>query len=712
VNEKRNYDRSWVDYALAIAACSVGSFSIGQSIGKPILASFLVLLAVVGITVGGVLGHLLRKTKFVEYDAALSGLVGFAVFAASRYLNGLLPEEGFPFRLIVGSTLSWLVFFVGIFAWRDATLLFVSIPVLAMFGLVGTFDTYPLGTLFFFIYLICVAVLYARTHYRNMVEYAREAGVEEPELLHRDAWRWMADSSWALGSAAVIIVLALAGGPLLQTAVRTVAPDVPLRLQEAIQNQQQPPTGTQNQLNADVRVGRGPVALTDAKVFEVKTAAGEYFRIGSYDQYRGNGWGSRVSFGARRQAIVRPDEFSPQDIGPHGGWLTWPGGTAPLEPIQDPLTYLVEVRNIETPPLHVPTPGPVTEVLSISTSATALPDGMATIVSSTGMTTAYSFVAAVAGGAPLDVDSVDPLRRLSASEVASLRPRTRNGQLPRDDPPELTPRVRQWFEQATEGAQSDYEIAQRLRKAIAQHIVYDTRTPAIPAEKDVVDTVLFETKQGYCDVFATVMAVGAKHLGLHSRYVVGYFDPGMERTADGYSVIRNQHGHAWAEIYFDGYGYVVFDATEGSRANPGGERSLLPRENVSPLARLMPGDVGNVVLGTLAFVGIVLFLYFRKPWTMLQRPTVATRLVGAHQKFIGAIESVSQHPKRFSMTTREYIASASEHLGDQEPVARELARDFDRAFFGPSPPDETTIHRLEDEVKSWAATMKKRPKQA
>lgn len=711
MNEKRNYDRSWVDYALAIAACSVGSFSIGQSIGKPILASFLVLLAVVGITIGGVLGHLLRNSKVVEYDAALSGLVGFAVFAASRYLNGLLPEEGFPFRLIVGSTLSWLVFFVGIFAWRDATLLFVSIPVLAMFGLVGTFDTYPLGTLFFFIYLICVAVLYARTHYRNMVEYAREAGVEEPELLHRDAWRWMADSSWALGSAAVIIVLALAGGPLLQTAVRTVAPDVPLRLQEAIQNQQQPVSGAQNQLNADVRVGRGPVSLTDAKMFEVKTAAGEYFRIGTYDQYRGNGWGNRLSFATRRQAIVRPNELSPEDIGPHGGWRTWPGGTAPLEPIQDPLTYLVEVRKIENPPLFVPTPGPVTEVLSISTSATALPNGMVTIVSSTGLTTAYSFVAAVAGGAPLTAESIDPIRRLSAAELEALRPRTRNGQLPRDEPLDLTPRVRQWFEQATQGAKTDYEIAQRLRKAISQHIVYDTRTPAIPADKDVVDTVLFETKQGYCDIFATVMAVGAKYLGLHSRYVVGYFDPGLEKTPDGFSVIRNQHGHAWAEIYFDGYGYVVFDATEGSRANPGGERSQVPRQNFSPLSRLMPDDVGNVVLGTLAFVGIVLFLYFRKPWLMLQRPTVTTRLVSAHQKFISAIESVSQHPKRFSMTTREYIASSREHLGDHETTAHDLASDFDRAFFGRVPPDETTIQRLEDQVKSLAATLKKRGKQ-
>ncbi|MBX3097635.1 MAG: transglutaminase domain-containing protein, partial [Fimbriimonadaceae bacterium] len=688
--------------------CAVGSFSIGQSVGKPILASFLVIIAMLGISIGGVLGYFLRNTKIVEWDAAFSGIVGFLVFATTRQLNGILPEEGFPFSLIVASTLSWLIFFVGVFAWRDATLLFVSLPALAMFGLVGTFDTYPLGTFFFFVYLVCIAVLYSRTHYRNMVSLAKDAGVEEPSLLHRDSWRWMADSSWALGSAGVIIVLALIGGPLLQVMVRTVAPDAPLQFQEAVrQRNEQIQTGLNRNQQVDVRVGRGAITISEEKVFEIKTSAGEYYRAGVYDQYTGNGWSNARQPITRRSGRVEGDRLPAREIGPNGGWLSWlPNGQVPLEPIENRDIYRVQIRNVESIPALVWTPGPVVEVLTQNVTANALPNGFVSIVSRLTSRAEYDFTVARSVGSPANAKSVNPIDNLSQRTIQNLYQLRPNEELPRPAKPELSSRVRNWIREATAGATTDYEKAERLRKAISEVITYDTRTEALAADKDAVDAVLFETKRGYCDLFATAMTACAMDLGLTARYVVGYFDPGLEYTDDGYSVVRNKYAHAWSEIYFDGVGYVVFDATEGSRMAPGGERSQVPTEDRSPFARFLSEDISGWLLGSIALIGVAAFLAMRRPWEAIGRRGTESRLTNAHQKFIQTIEGVTRSPKRFSMTTREYIEASAASLFGTGDEAKRLAAGFDRAFFGPETPDDDLIARLEGELKEWSHALR------
>jgi transglutaminase-like putative cysteine protease len=74
-------------------------------------------------------------------------------------------------------------------------------------------------------------------------------------------------------------------------------------------------------------------------------------------------------------------------------------------------------------------------------------------------------------------------------------------------------------------------------------------------------------RTGYCEQFATAMAVMARGLGLPSRVVVG-FTPGEVRSVtadDGSSfdliVVRERNAHAWVEIWFDGQGWVRFDPT-------------------------------------------------------------------------------------------------------------------------------------------------------
>jgi hypothetical protein len=56
------------------------------------------------------------------------------------------------------------------------------------------------------------------------------------------------------------------------------------------------------------------------------------------------------------------------------------------------------------------------------------------------------------------------------------------------------------------------------------------------------------------------MAVMARSIGLPARLAVG-FAPG-ERLAQGIYQYRERNAHAWAEIYFPGYGWQIFEATK------------------------------------------------------------------------------------------------------------------------------------------------------
>lgn len=74
-------------------------------------------------------------------------------------------------------------------------------------------------------------------------------------------------------------------------------------------------------------------------------------------------------------------------------------------------------------------------------------------------------------------------------------------------------------------------------------------------------------RRGYCENFATAMAVMARTLGIHSRVVLG-FTPGTPQP-DGTIVVRDRNAHAWVELWMPAQGWVRFDPTpRGDQINP------------------------------------------------------------------------------------------------------------------------------------------------
>ena len=114
------------------------------------------------------------------------------------------------------------------------------------------------------------------------------------------------------------------------------------------------------------------------------------------------------------------------------------------------------------------------------------------------------------------------------------------------------------------GAEDPYHQA----KALADYLRSDPRfayttVAALPSDpnRDLVDFFLFDRagQRGYCEYFATAMAVMARTLGLPARVAVGYA-PG-QRVDDETFQYRKKDAHAWAEIYFPRYGWQIFEST-------------------------------------------------------------------------------------------------------------------------------------------------------
>ena len=78
-------------------------------------------------------------------------------------------------------------------------------------------------------------------------------------------------------------------------------------------------------------------------------------------------------------------------------------------------------------------------------------------------------------------------------------------------------------------------------------------------------------KQGYCEQYASAMAVMLRSLNIPSRVVVG-FTQGVKR-ADGSYLVTSHDAHAWVEVKFENNGWVRFDPTPGGR-RPGGRAGL------------------------------------------------------------------------------------------------------------------------------------------
>ena len=113
----------------------------------------------------------------------------------------------------------------------------------------------------------------------------------------------------------------------------------------------------------------------------------------------------------------------------------------------------------------------------------------------------------------------------------------------------------------TQNLETPYSKAMAINMFLNEY-EHELTAEAPPEGVDGVDHFLFTDKKGTCVEFASAMVVMLRSAGVPARLCIGYLQDEPDEDTGNF-VIRSRDYHAWAEVYFPGYGWVEFEATPG-----------------------------------------------------------------------------------------------------------------------------------------------------
>jgi len=340
----------------------------------------------------------------------------------------------------------------------------------------------------------------------------------------------------------------------------------------------------------------GAVNLGNSPVFEVWASEPHYWRAVAYDTYTGNGWTNTDN----ATLELRPDHSVLNPV-PYLKQKEFTHTVRMLESGEDLLFFAGQfVRSslfarARLAPVSLSAgPQPTTLVVLGTPSLYMTP------LQLSGRQEALDVSKLSAGQQATEVSMLYALRTLRRNQsytIVSLVSNATVGQLHTAGtdypdwvtkrylqlPPHLPRRVRLLSREITQGASTPYDQAVAIQDYL-RRITYDQYISAPPAGHDVVDWFLFENRRGYCDYYATAMAVMCRAIGIPARVSQGY-TPGEYMPATRSYQVHQLDAHAWPEVYFPGYGWIEFEPTSSepliSRPEEG-QSSLLPGQGLLP----------------------------------------------------------------------------------------------------------------------------------
>ena len=151
-------------------------------------------------------------------------------------------------------------------------------------------------------------------------------------------------------------------------------------------------------------------------------------------------------------------------------------------------------------------------------------------------------------------------------------------------PDTLTPRTIDLAVKLTSDFDNNYDKAVAVRNYLREAIEYNDQISAPPDGAEPIDYVLFEVQEGYCNYYASAMAMMLRSQGIPARIASGYAAGEFIADADAYRV-RAKDAHTWVEVYFSNYGWIQFEPTASIPAydRPDPEDSALENGLPSPL---------------------------------------------------------------------------------------------------------------------------------
>ena len=111
------------------------------------------------------------------------------------------------------------------------------------------------------------------------------------------------------------------------------------------------------------------------------------------------------------------------------------------------------------------------------------------------------------------------------------------------------------------------ETAKKVATYIQNAATYNLYFEEYPANVDMVEYFLTGSKEGVCRHYAAAATMMFRALGIPARYAIGFAIP----VTAGEWTEWDGDGHAWTEIYVEGYGWIPLEVTgSGSGGGSGG----------------------------------------------------------------------------------------------------------------------------------------------
>ena len=152
-------------------------------------------------------------------------------------------------------------------------------------------------------------------------------------------------------------------------------------------------------------------------------------------------------------------------------------------------------------------------------------------------------------------------------------------------PAEVPTRIRQLALEVTKDHATTYEKSKALESHLRSHYTYSFANGTGEGQptpgQDPVDWFLFDYPEGTCGIFSTAFVVMARSIGIPARVVSGWV---VTPTAET-QIVRTDQAHQWAEVAFEGLGWVRFEPTaEGGAPS----RLLLADDSLGQEPQLEP----------------------------------------------------------------------------------------------------------------------------
>lgn len=583
-------------------------------------APFFVLL-----TVGTVFSAWLSRFPLSESTRLMFGFIdgALALFSllGQSFLNALFGIDTDPaIETYLSLSFLWYLCLRSAVMVTMSAVVFQSVPALALFGLIATYVLAVQVLWLFVLMLLAMLFLMLASHRLEWGKGTLETGY---------AMRTVATMSLFSGLMALVLapLLALTIGQVVSTFVGGVPLRAPLRPSA---NTETPP---------ELQVGAGATALSKLEVMRVRIqgpAQPQYMRIESYNFYTGRGW-NRGRFFQEEMVPVEQGVFEL------------------ARPFQVPRNRLTTAtvtlssgwhRHLYSPGTPLRVEAPVRQLLysrSLNSLSTYRPLGAGE---------SYTIQAYVPTDDPAVLRRVPPTPLRFPFQAPAPNARSQNG--------EEQNRVAALARTLTADQPTQYDKVMALVRYIEQIALYNLNVEPYPPEGDVVDYFLFEAREGYCVEFATALAVLCLYADIPARVASGFIlsetDP-----ATGEYIVREEHRHLWTEVYFEGVGWVAFDATRNAQAvglgadaaaGTGGDDEHQARRQW--LQRML-----NVMIGAVALAILYLLV---APRLSIGQPRSISRAQRLYAYLVFMLRLLGAPAPAAGQTPRTYLEQASSML--------------------------------------------------